>query len=112
MNRKYVQNCHTCHTRSAKEPDYKSYYTRTPYDFRPIFRISPDIKWMPLSNQGFNYILFATCEISNYVIGIPIQKSNAVTITEAFLNRVVYQSPKILRIDEDRTPSADVLMHI
>ena len=45
---------------------------------------------MPLPNQGFNYILFATCEISNYVIGIHIQKANAVTIAEALLNRLVY----------------------
>ena len=69
---------------------------------------------MPLSNQGFNYILFATCEFSNYVIDIPMQKANAVTIAEALLNRVVYQfdPPKILIIDEDRTLSVDVLMHI
>ena len=112
--RKYVQSCHTCHTRSAKEPGHKAYHTRIPYDFRPMSRISADIKWMPLSNQGFNYILFATCEISNYVVGIPIQKANAVTIAEALLNRIVYQSgpPKTLIIDEDRTLSADVLMHI
>ena len=69
---------------------------------------------MPLSNQGLNCILFATCEISNYVIGIPIQKANAVTIAEALLNRVVYQfvPPKTLITDEDRTLSADALMHI
>ena len=69
---------------------------------------------MPLSNQGFNYILFATCEISNYVIDIHIQKANTVTIAEALLNRVVYQfgPPKTLIIDEDRMLSADVLMHI
>ena len=69
---------------------------------------------MPLSNQGFNYILFGTCEISIYVIGIPVQKANTVTIPEALLNRVVYQfgSPKNLILDEDRTFSADVLMHI
>ena len=61
--RKYVQSCHTCHTRSPKEPGYKAYHTRIPYDFRPMSRISADIKWMPLSNQVFNYILFATCEM-------------------------------------------------
>ena len=42
--RKYVQSCHACHTRSAKEPGYKSYHTRIPYDFRPMSRISADIK--------------------------------------------------------------------
>ena len=78
--RKHVQSCQTCHTRSAKEPGYKAYHIRIPYDFRPMSKISADIKWMPLSKQGFNYILFATCEISNYVIGIPIQKANALTI--------------------------------
>ena len=100
--------------RSAKEPGYKSYHTRIPYDFRSMARISSDVKWMPLSHQGFNYILFATCEISNYMIGIPIQKGNAVFIAEALLNRVVYQfGPyKTLIIDEDRTLSADALMHI
>ena len=73
-------------------------------------RISADIKWMPVSNQGFYYILFATCEISNYVIAIPIQKANAVTTAE----RVLYQfgPPKTVIIDEDMTLSADVLMHI
>ena len=49
-------------------------------------RILADIKWMPLSNQGFNYILFATCKISNCMIDIHIQRANVVTIAiaEAF----------------------------
>ena len=44
------------------------------------------------------------------MIGIPIQKANAITIAEALLNRVVYQfgPPKTLIFDEDRTLSADV----
>ena len=77
-------------------------------------RISGDIKWMPLSNQGFNYILLATYEISNYVISITIQKVNAVTIAEVLLDGVVSQfdPPKSSIIDENRTLSADVLMHI
>ena len=58
--------------------------------------------------------MFATCEISNYVISISIQKANAVSIVEASLNTVVYQfgPPKTLIIDEDRTLSSDVLIHI
>ena len=112
--RKYLQSCHTCHTRSSKEPAYKAHYTRIPYDFRPMSRISADRKWIPLSNQDFNYILFAICEISNYVIGIPIKKANVVTIAEDLLNRVVYHfgPPNTLIIDEDKTLSADVLMYV
>ena len=82
--RNYVQSCHTCHTRSTKELGYKAYNTRIPYGFRPMSRILADIKWMPLSNQGFNYILFATCKISNYVIGIPIQKAKCCYYCRSF----------------------------
>ena len=72
--------------------------------------IPGDIKWVPLSNQGFNYILFGTSEISNYVIGILTEKANAVTIAEALFNRVVYYfgPPKTLIINEDSTLSTDV----
>ena len=59
--------------------------------------------------------MFATCEISNYVIGIPIQKVNAVSVAEALVNIAVNQfgpPKKILIIDEDRTHTAEVLMHI
>ena len=95
--RKHVQSCHTCQTRSGKDPGYKSYHTIIPYDFILISRISADIKWMLLSNHIFNYILFYTCEISNYVIGIHIENTNAIIIAEAQLNRVIY--PKTLIID-------------
>ena len=64
--RKYVQSCHTCYRRSAKDPGYKAYHKRIPYDFRPMSKLSADIKWMPLSNQGFNCILFATCDWHTY----------------------------------------------
>ena len=75
-------------------------------------RISADIKWMPLSHQCFNCI-FATFEISNHVIDIPIQSTNAVTIAEALLNRLVYQfCHATLITDDDRTLSGDVLMYI
>ena len=43
--RKHVQSCDTCHKRSAKEPGYKAYHTRIPYDFRPMSRISAYIIW-------------------------------------------------------------------
>ena len=109
-----LQSYHTCHTRCAKELGYKSYHTEIQYDFRPMFRISAAIKWMLLSKQGLDYILFVTCGISNNVIDIPVQKANAVTTAEALLNRVVYQFglPKTLIIDRNKALYADVLMHI
>ena len=69
---------------------------------------------MSVSNQGFNYILFAICEILNYVIGIPIQKANAVTSWVPLQKGVIYQigPSKALLIDEDSNLSADTLMHI
>ena len=48
------------------------------------------------------------------MIGIPVQKANAITVAEALLNREIYQlgPHKTLIFNEDRTVSADAEMHI
>ena len=87
---KYLQHCNICHRRSPKEPGHKSYHTRIPYNFRPMSKISAYTKSMPLSNQSFKLHLFATCEVSNYVIVITIQKANVFSYsTEYFINLVL-----------------------
>ena len=112
--RNYVASCHTCQSRKDKEKDKMTHHLRIPYDFRPMSRLSCDIKYMPPSTEGYKFILFVTCEVSNYVIGIPLKQANSLTIAEAMLNRIVYVfgPPQMLIFDEDKALSADVMMEI
>ena len=56
VNQKVCKELYTCYSRPAKEPGCKFYNPIIPYDFRPMCRIAADLKWIPLLNQGFNYI--------------------------------------------------------
>ena len=92
----------------------KAYHVRVPLDFRPMTRLSCDIKHMPVSSKGYKYILFVTCEVSNYTIAIPLFREDSLSIAEAILNKVVYQfgPPSMIIIDEGRAMSSEVMTYI
>ena len=85
-----------------KEPITGVHYARTPVNFRPLSRMSMDVKHMMPSKFDYNHILLCTCEISGYVIGIPIQDCTIITIFEAIFFKIccVFGKPKTLIFDE------------
>jgi hypothetical protein len=112
--RKYIQCCYQCQSRKDKANDPLAFHVRIPYDFRPMKRISCDIKYMPISAEGDKYILFACCEFSNYVVGIPMKERTSIYIAEALLNKVVYQfgPPAQIIIDMDSALKSELMMHL
>ena len=98
---KYVC-CQTCQSRRDKDPITGVHYARIPVKFRPLSRMSMDVKHMMPSKFGYNHILLYTCEISGYVIGIPIQDCTSITIFEAIFFKIccVFGKPKTLIFDE------------
>jgi hypothetical protein len=106
----YVNCCFECMSRRPKGKDRAVYYPRIPLDYRPMARISADVKDMPLNSQGFHYILLCTCEVSNYVVGIPIPNTKAETIAEQLWHKIVcvFGPPKSLIIDEAKSLTSQV----
>ena len=74
--RAYITGCHArCskRVRIFKDPIRKG---DTP-------RISMDIKQMPV-NRGYSHILVLLCEVSNYMVALPLQSTRTQSILEAF----------------------------
>ena len=46
-------------------------------------RISMDIKQMPV-NRGYSHILVLLCEVSNYMVALPLSSTRTQNILEAF----------------------------
>ena len=111
---RYVQSCDICQKTRNMEKEPKACHLRVLFNFRPMTRLSCDIKHMPESNKGYKYILFVTCEVSNYTIVIPLFREDSLPITEAILNKVVYQfgPPSMIIIDEGRAMSSEVMTYI
>ena len=79
----YVQSCEICQVTQNRNKERKAYHIRVPFDFKPMTRLSYDIKHMPVSSKGYKYILFVTCEVSNYTVTIPLIKEDSLSIAEA-----------------------------
>ena len=111
---RYVQSCDICQKTCNMEKGPEAYHVRVPFDFRPMTRLSCDIKHMPVSSKGYKYILFVTCEVSNYTIAIPLFREDSLSIAEAILNKVVYQfgPPSMIIIDEGKAMSSEVMTYI
>jgi hypothetical protein len=112
--REYVLCCDECQSRRIKDDDIDILFPRIPLDFRPMARISADIKYMPKSGLGYHHILLCTCEISNYVVGVPIKDLTSVTIAEALFYHVicVFGPPKSFIIDEAKSLTSEVMLAI
>ena len=111
ITRRYVRACHDCQVRKGGPKYPKAFFKRIPCNYNPMTCISADLKWMPKSSYGMQYILVSTCEITSYVIGIAIRDGKSLTIADALLNRICFTfgSPKTLIIDADRALSSNVM---
>lgn len=114
--RKWIMSCEVCQKmKSRVESSYpREYCPRIPDSYVPMSRISGDIKVMPESYRGNRFILFLTCEITRFCIGIPLKSKDAPSLAEAILQRVVFLfgKPETLILDEESSLSSKVFDYL
>ena len=111
---KYVTSCEECQKQKAKKTKSRYFHPRIPLDYNPMAYVSADIKYMPKGIYNYEFLLVIVCEITGFVIAIPLIKHDAVTIAHALLEKLVFifGPPQTLIIDEDRALSAKVMHYI
>ena len=57
-----------------KKPPIRQLQTRINLNYRPLSRLSMDLKVMPRSYKGHRYILCVIDEVMNYLIAVPIHQ--------------------------------------
>ena len=69
---------------------------------------------MPKGIYDYEFLLIAVCEITRFMIVIPLIKHDAVFITHVLIDRVfvIFGPPKSLIVDEDRTLSSKVMHYV
>ena len=77
--------------------------TRINLNYRPLSRLSMDIKVMPRSCRGHRYILCIIGEVISYVITAPIKQSRSEEVGEDLINDVIskYCIPDYMFMDLD-----------
>ena len=88
--------------------------TRINLNYRPLSRISIDLKVMPHSTKGHRFILYAIDEVTNYLIRVPIYQSKAEEIGDALLEHVMmkYCVPDCIIMDQDSSFMSSLMNYL
>ena len=81
--RAYITGCHVCQMYKKGKNFQRPYQNRMNINTPAMTRISMDIKQMPI-NRGYSHILVLLCEVSNYMVALPLTSTRTQNILEAF----------------------------
>ena len=87
--RSYLKACHICQLARNDKPPLRQLQTRKNLNYRPMSRLSMDLKVMPRSQKGNHYILCVIDKVTNYLITAPIYQAKSEKIGDALRENVI-----------------------
>ena len=99
----YIKGHHICQVTRNKKPPSRHLQTRINLNYRPLSRLSMDIKVMPKSNKGHKFILCIIDEVTNYLITVLIYQLKVEEVGKALIEHVIikYCILNCIIIDQD-----------
>ncbi len=99
----YIIGCNHCELFRDREKQ-RPFQKRVNLNVPALSKISMDVKFMPPGKNGYKFILVMVCEVSNFMVAVPLKDRNAEEITTAFLEKFVipYGIPTHVICDQDR----------
>ena len=80
--RSYIKGCHICQLNRKDKLPERQLQPRINLNYRPLSRLSLDLKVMPKSYKGDRYILCVIDEVTNYIITAPVKQTRSEEIGE------------------------------
>ena len=81
--------CHICQLSRNEKPPTRQLQTRNNLNYRPLLRLSMDLKVMPRLNKGHKYILCVINEVINYLIMVMIHQSESEVIGDTLIESII-----------------------
>ena len=99
----YIKGCHICQLLTNDKPPTRQLQTRINLNYRPLSRLSVDLKVMPRLNKGHRHILCIIDKVTNYLIMVPIHQSISEEIGDVLIENVIsnYHVPGYIIKDQD-----------
>ena len=101
--RSFIKGCHICQLARPIKPPMWQLQPQIYLNYRPLSKLSMDLKVMPRLQKGQKFILCIIDEMTNYLITVPIYHSRSEEVGEALLEHVVskYCAPNCIIMDQD-----------
>ena len=99
----YIKGCHICQLSKKDKSPARQFQTRINLNYRPLSRLSLDLKVMPKSHKGCQFILCVIDEVTNYLITLPIYHARSEEIGDALIGNVIskYGIPEDIIMDQE-----------
>ena len=73
--RSFLKACHVCQLARNDKPPTRQLETRINLNYKPMSRLSMDLKVMPRLQKGHRYILCIIDEVTNYLTTAPLYQA-------------------------------------
>ena len=101
--RSFLKGWHICQLVTNDKPPMRQLQTRINLNYRPLCRLSMDLKVMPRSRKGHQYILCIVDEMTNYLVTISLYQARSEEVGEALIENALtkYCTPDYIIVDQD-----------
>ena len=101
--RSFIKGCHAWQLVRADKLPTRQLQPRIYLNYRPLSRLSMDLKVMSRSQKGYKYILCVIDEVTNYLITVPIFHPKSEEVGETLIENVTtkYCIPDCIIMDQD-----------
>ena len=98
----YIKD-HICQLSHNEKLPVRQLQTRINLNYRPLSKLSMDLKIMPRSHKRHKYILCITDEVTNYLIMVPLYQSKVEEIGDALIENLItkYCIPDCIIMDQE-----------
>ena len=102
--RSFIKGCHTCQLVRTDIPPTRQLQPRIYLNYRPLSRLSVDLKVLPRSQKGHKFILCVIDEVTNYLITVPIFQAKSEEVGEPLIENVITKNcfSDCIIMDQDR----------
>ena len=101
--RSFIKGCHICQLARPDKPPIRQLQPQIYLNYRPLSKLSMDLKVMPRSQKGHKFIFCIIDEMTNYLITVPIYHARSEEAGEALIEHVIskYCAPNCIIMDQD-----------
>ena len=112
--RSFLNTCNICQLFRNDKPPSRQFEARINLNYRPMSRLSMDLKVMPRSQKGHLYILCMIYEMTNYLITAPLYQARSEEVGEALIENVIskFGTPDYMMMDQDSAFMSSLMSYL
>ena len=111
--RSYIKGCHICQLSNKDKIPNRHFQRRINLNYRPLLRLSMDLKVMPKSYRGHKFILCVIDEMTNYLITMPIYQARSEEIGDSLIDVISkFGIPEYLIMDQDSSFISTIMNYL